>query len=60
VAATIMPPKLAARLPADLLWRMGLVLIFAALMHEKRGLMGSPKVSGPVFPGRSHGLDDID
>jgi hypothetical protein len=35
-AALIVPPKWAARLPADLLWLLPLVLIFAALMYEKR------------------------
>jgi hypothetical protein len=37
--AVIVPPKLAARLPADLLWLLPCVLIFAALMYEKRWFM---------------------
>jgi hypothetical protein len=39
VAAAIVPPRLAARLPADLLWLMPVVLIVAALMYEKRWFM---------------------
>ena len=39
VAAAIVPPKLAVRLPADLLWLTPTVLIFAALMYEKRWFM---------------------
>jgi hypothetical protein len=38
-AAVIVPPKLAARFPADLLWLLPCVLIFAALMYEKRWFM---------------------
>jgi hypothetical protein len=36
VAASAIPPKLAAKIPADLIWLLPLVLIFAALMYEKR------------------------
>lgn len=39
VAAAIVPPRLAARLPADLLWLMPVVLMVAALMYEKRWFM---------------------
>ena len=34
--AGIVPKRLAARLPADLLWLVPVVLIVAALMYEKR------------------------
>ena len=39
IAAALVPPKLAVRLPADLLWLLPCVLIFAALMYEKRWFM---------------------
>ena len=39
IAAAIVPPKLASRLPPDLLWLVPSVLIFAALMYEKRWFM---------------------
>lgn len=35
-AAAAVPPKLASKIPADLIWLLPLVLIFAALMYEKR------------------------
>jgi hypothetical protein len=38
-AALLVPPKLAAKLPADLVWLLPLMLIFAALMYEKRWFM---------------------
>lgn len=39
VAALAVPPRLASRLPPDLLWLVPGVLIFAALMYEKRWFM---------------------
>ncbi len=39
IAAAIVPPRLSARLPPDLLWLTPAVLIFAALMYEKRWFM---------------------
>lgn len=36
MAAFIVPRKLAEKIPADLIWLLPLVLIFAALMYEKR------------------------
>lgn len=38
-AALIVPSRWAARLPPDLLWLTPSVLIFAALMYEKRWFM---------------------
>jgi hypothetical protein len=38
-AALVVPPRLARRLPPDLLWLTPAVLIFAALMYEKRWFM---------------------
>lgn len=38
-AALAAPPKLSSKIPADLIWLLPLVLIFAALMYEKRWFM---------------------
>jgi hypothetical protein len=38
-AAAVVPKRLAARLSADLLWLVPLVLIVAALMYERRWFM---------------------
>ena len=39
IAAALVPPRLSARLPGDLLWLVPGVLMFAALMYEKRWFM---------------------
>ena len=39
IMAAVVPPRLASRLPPDLVWLVPSVLIFAALMYEKRWFM---------------------
>ena len=36
IATLVLPPRLAARLPPDLLWLIPSALILAALMYEMR------------------------